>query len=193
MSALLKEKPRAPASPFEAVAHLFDVRDTKIGRGVFACQPIARGTPLFSEDDWVDETEARAFSVLTQAQLDNLSPALRSAFVRYGYNTALHQITGTFHPEAVRHPVNFINHSCDPNLGYDGRDAIIALHGISAGEEIRMDYGTYSFSFDHEFTCTCGAWGCRGRVRRDDWKSLVRTGLRLPGFMRAEADRILWG
>ena len=193
MSALLKEKPRAPSFPFDAVAHLFDVRETKIGRGLFACAPIARGMPLFSEDDWVDETEARAFSVLSPAQLDKLTPVLRGAFIRYGYNTALDQITGTFHPEAVRHPVNFVNHSCDPNLGYDGRDAIIALHGISAGEEIRMDYGTYSFSFDHEFTCTCGAWGCRGQVRRDDWKNLVRTGLRLPGFMRAEADRILWG
>jgi len=192
MNALLKQNPRA-ASPFDAVAHLFEVRETRIGRGLFACQPIARGVPLFSEDDWVDETEARAISVLSPAQLDKLTPALRSAFVRYGYNTALDQITGTFHPEAVRHPVNFINHSCDPNLGYDGRDAIIALRGISGGEEIRMDYGSYSFSFDHEFTCTCGAWGCRGGVRRDDWKSLVRTGLRLPGFMRVEADRILWG
>jgi hypothetical protein len=193
MSALPREKPRASLSPFSAVAHLFEVRETKIGRGLFACQPIARGTLMFSEDDWVDETETRAFSVLTPAQLDKLSAALRSAFTRYGYNTALDQVTGTFHPEAVRHPVNFINHSCDPNLGYDGMDAIIALCGISPGEEIRMDYGTYSFSFDHEFTCACGAWGCRGKVRRDDWKSLVRMGLRLPGFMRAEVDRILWG
>jgi hypothetical protein len=30
-------------------------------------------------------------------------------------------------------------------------------------------------------------------VRRDDWKGLVRAGLRLPGFMRAQADRVLWG
>ncbi|MEJ0075673.1 MAG: SET domain-containing protein [Alphaproteobacteria bacterium] len=193
MSALPREKPRASPSPFDAVAHLFEVRETKIGRGLFACQPIARGTPVFSEDDWVDETEARAFSVLTVAQLEKLSPALRSDFVRYGYNIALDQVSGTFHPEAVRHPVNFINHSCDPNLGYDGMDAIIALCGISPGEEIRMDYGSYSFSFDHEFTCTCGAWGCRGKVQRDDWKSLVRMGLRLPGFMRAEVDRLLWG
>ena len=50
--------------------------------------------------------------------------------------------------------MNFMNHSCEPNLGYDGAGAILALRGISAGEEIRMDYGTYSFSFDHEFTCT---------------------------------------
>jgi hypothetical protein len=193
MGALPQAKPRDLPPSLDTLGKLFAVRDTKIGRGLFACQPIARGTPLFSEDDWVDEQEVRAFSVLTSAQIDKLSPTLRKTFLCYGYNTALDQVTGTFHPEAVRHPVNFINHSCDPNLGYDGVDAIVALHGISAGEEIRMDYGTYSFSFDHEFTCTCGAWGCRGHVRRDDWKSLVRAGLRLPGFMRAEVDRILWG
>jgi hypothetical protein len=56
-----------------------------------------------------------------------------------------------------------------------------------------MDYGTFSFSFDHEFNCTCGAWNCRGRVTRDDWRALVRAGLRLPDFMRALADRALWG
>jgi len=191
MAALAQANARATPS-LETIEGLFEMRDTKIGRGLFACQPIARGTALFSEDDWVDETEARAFSVLAPAQIDKLAPALRSAFIRYGYNTALDQVTGTFHPEAVRHPVNFINHSCEPNLGYDGVDSIVALRGISAGEEIRMDYGTYSFSFDHEFACTCGTWGCRGRVQRDDWKALVRVGLRLPGFMRAEVNRILW-
>jgi hypothetical protein len=193
MGALPKAKPRDVPPSLDVLGRLFEVRETRIGRALFACQPIARGTLLFSEDDWVDEAEVRAFSVLPAAQIEKLTPALRTLFLRYGYNTTPDQVTGTFHPEAVRHPVNFINHSCEPNLGYDGVDAIIALHAISPGEEIRMDYGTYSFSFDHEFTCTCGAWGCRGAVRRDDWKALVRAGLRLPGFMRAEVDRILWG
>jgi hypothetical protein len=193
MGALLQTRSRHIPPSHDALGALFAVRDTKTGRGLFACQPIDRGTLLFSEDDWVDETEARAFSVLPSAQIEKLSPTLRSAFLRYGYNTALDEVTGTFHPEAVRHPVNFINHSCEPNLGYDGVDSIVALCAISPGEEIRMDYGTYSFSFDHEFACTCGVWGCRGQVRRDDWKGLVRAGLRLPGFMRAQADRVLWG
>ena len=193
MSALAKVKPRNPQPSLDALGRLFEVREIKMGRGLFARQPIPRGTLLFGEDDWVDEAEARAFSVLPAEQIDKLSPPLRSAFLRYGYNMALDQVTGTFHPEAVRHPVNFINHSCEPNLGYDGVDAIIALRTISPGEEIRMDYGTYSFSFDHEFTCRCGAWGCRGAVRRHDWTALVRAGLRLPGFMRAEVDRVLWG
>jgi len=116
MSALLKENLRAPSSPFDAIAHVFEVRETKIGRALFACQPIARGTPLFSEDDWVDETEARASTVLTPPQLDNLTPALRSAFIRYGYNTALDRITGTFHPEAVRHPRDGGKTAFDPGL-----------------------------------------------------------------------------
>lgn len=193
MTAGLKLRPRDLLPSLGILQQLFEVRDTRIGRGLFACQAIARGTPLFGEDDWVDETEARAFSVLSPAQIDKLTPALRSAFIHYGYNTALDEVTGTFKPEAVRHPVNLINHSCEPNLGYDGVDTIVALQSIAAGEEIRMDYGTYSFSFDHEFTCTCGAWSCRGQVRRNDWKTLVRAGLRLPGFMRAEVDRLLWG
>ncbi len=89
----------------------------------------------------------------------------------------------------MRHPVNFINHSCEPNAGYDGADAIVALRRITAGEEICMDYGTFSFSFDHEFECTCGAWGCRGQVRRTIGTVWCVLGLRLPGFMRALAGR----
>ena len=60
---------------------------------------------------------------------------------------------------------------------------------IATGEEIRMDYGTFSFSFDHDFACRCGAAALpRQGDARNDWPGLVRRGLRLPGFMRALAD-----
>ena len=183
----------APVLPAGEAAPLYELRETVIGRGVFACRAIAAGTPLFGEDDWADEAERRSFSKMPAAQLEQLTPAVRATFLRFAYNAAPEQITGTFHPERVRHPVNFLNHSCEPNAGYDGATAISALSRITAGEEICMDYGTFSFSFDHEFTCRCGAWGCRGRVLRDDWRHLVRAGLRLPGFMRAHANRELWG
>jgi SET domain len=172
---------------------LFETRPVPGGSGVFACRPIAVGTRLFGEDDWADETERRSFSTLSPQQLSGLKPALRAIFLRYAYNTAPDEVTGTFRPDAVRHPVNFINHGCDPNAGYDGMDDIVALRGIALGEEIRMDYGTFSFSFDHEFTCSCCAPWCRRKVTRNDWPELLRSGLRLPGFMRALADRALWG
>jgi hypothetical protein len=171
----------------------FEARPVPGGKGLFACRPIASGMRLFGEDDWADETERRSFSTLSPRQLKELEPALRAIFLRYAYNTAPDRITGTFHPEAVRHPVNFINHGCDPNAGYDGDDDIVALRSIAPGEEIRMDYGTFSFSFDHAFTCRCGATWCRGKVSSTDWPELLRTGLRLPGFMRMLADRALWG
>lgn len=171
----------------------FEVRPTATGQGVFACQPIARGAQLFGEDDWVDEAERRNFSTLSAQQLGALTPQMRTAFLRFAYNVAPDRISGTFRPEMVRHPVNFLNHSCEPNAGYDGADHIVALLRISPGEEINMDYGTYSFSFDHDFKCACGAWGCRGKVTQNDWPDLVRAGLRLPGFMRDLAARALWG
>ena len=183
----------ASVLPAGEAAPLYELRETVVGRSVFACRAIVAGTPLFGEDDWADEAERRSFSNMPAAQLDQLTPVVRATFLRFAYNTAPEQITGTFHPERVRHPVNFLNHSCEPNVGYDGTGAIVALRRITAGEELRMDYGTFSFSFDHAFVCKCGAWGCRGRVRRDDWRDLVRSGLRLPAFMRAHADRALWG
>jgi SET domain-containing protein len=182
-----------PLPPVGEAGPMFEVRPHAFGRGLFARRSIAAGTRLFGEDDWADEAERKSFSTLAVTELETLSPAMRSAFLRFAYNIALEQVTGTFHAEAVRHPVNFMNHSCEPNAGYDGVDHIMALRRISPDEEIRMDYGTYSFSFDHEFRCACGAPWCRGSVRRDDWRALVRTGLRLPGFMRASVDRALWG
>ena len=181
------------ALPAAEAALPFEVRPMGSGHSLFACRAIERGTTLFGEDDWADATERRSFSTVSAAQLAELTPAMRSVFLRFAYNTAPDRITGTFRPETVRHPVNFMNHCCDPNAGYDGADHIVALRRISPGEEIRMDYGTYSFSFDHEFSCACGAPWCRRKVTQNDWPGLVRAGLRLPGFMRTLADRALWG
>jgi hypothetical protein len=171
----------------------YEVRAVEGGRGVFATRAILPGTRLFGEDDWADEQERLRFSSLTADQMDKLAPQMRSVFLRFAYNSSPDLISGTFHPDAARHPVNFLNHSCEPNVGYDGADHIVALVTIASGEELRMDYGTYTFSFDHDFTCRCGSLWCRGRVTRNDWPKLVRAGLRLPAFMRAQAAKALWG
>ena len=162
---------------------MFEVRINGRGRCLIARRDIPAGASLFGENDWADETERRAFVTLSEQEFRTLGPERRSIFACYGYNTAPHEITGTFDPDAVRHPTNFANHSCDPNSGYDGAGEIVALRPIAEGEEIVMDYGTFSFSFDHDFVCRCGAAACRGKVTGGDWPALLRAGLRLPAFM----------
>jgi uncharacterized protein len=65
---------------------------------------------------------------------------------------------------------DFINHSCDPNLGLRGQIALVALRDIEAGEEVCFDYAMTDCTPYDEFECHCGMVGCRGTVRGDDWQ-----------------------
>jgi hypothetical protein len=55
------------------------------------------------------------------------------------------------------------NHSCDPNLGFDGPYVVRARRDIAAGEELTVDYATCSGP-GLVLDCRCGAAACRGRV-----------------------------
>ncbi len=65
---------------------------------------------------------------------------------------------------------DFVNHSCDPNLGLRGQITLVALRDIQPGEEVCFDYAmTDSTSYD-EFECHCGSPDCRKVVTGNDWK-----------------------
>jgi uncharacterized protein len=65
--------------------------------------------------------------------------------------------------------VDFINHSCDPNVGFKGKLKLIAMRDIFPGEEITFDYAM-SESSDFEMYCKCGSPLCRRKVTGEDWK-----------------------
>lgn len=65
---------------------------------------------------------------------------------------------------------DFINHSCDPNLGLRSQITLVALRDIEAGEEVCFDYAMTDCTPYDEFECHCGLAACRGTVRGDDWK-----------------------
>ena len=64
----------------------------------------------------------------------------------------------------------FINHSCDPNVGFRGQVVYVAMRPIRAGEELCHDYAMER-SDDYELECHCGSTLCRGMVTGEDWKS----------------------
>jgi hypothetical protein len=63
----------------------------------------------------------------------------------------------------------FINHSCEPNVGFAGSIVLAAMCDISAGEELTTDYALFD---DHDGTMQCrrGTPSCRGTVSGRDWQ-----------------------
>jgi SET domain-containing protein len=61
---------------------------------------------------------------------------------------------------------SFINHSCEPNVGFSEGDLTLrALRDIAAGEELFWDYSTSINEPGWEVECRCGAKGCRGKIQ----------------------------
>lgn len=67
-------------------------------------------------------------------------------------------------------PADWINHGCDPNVGFNGSVSLVSLRDISRGEEVSFDYATSDGSPYDEFRCRCGASDCRKWIRGDDWR-----------------------
>ena len=128
---------------------------TLAGRGVVAVEKIAR-----------DEIVAiKAGHVITRAELAEATAAAGDMAL---------QIDDDFYlaprqPEDVENMSVFINHSCDPNVGFRGQVVYVAMRDIAAGEELCHDYAMER-SDDYALDCHCGSRLCRGKVTGNDWK-----------------------
>jgi len=60
-------------------------------------------------------------------------------------------------------PANYINHSCEPNLGIRGRVLFVALKDIKKDEELTFDY-SITEEGDWEMECLCGKARCRSAI-----------------------------
>ena len=125
------------------------------GRGLVAVAPIAR-----------DEIVAiKGGHIVDSATLDSLPEPLRNTDV---------QIADGFYLAAVNEdeyePVMlFLNHSCEPNVGFAGNIVLVAMRDISPGEELTTDYALFD-DYDGTMECRCGARSCRGVIGGRDWQ-----------------------
>ncbi len=65
---------------------------------------------------------------------------------------------------------DFINHSCEPNLGLRGQITLVALRDVEVGEEVCFDYAMTDCTPYDEFECRCGLPSCRRVITGNDWK-----------------------
>ncbi|NEP58860.1 MAG: SET domain-containing protein [Symploca sp. SIO2G7] len=62
--------------------------------------------------------------------------------------------------------LQYINHSCSPNVYFDTSNmTVTALRKIQIGEELTFFYPSTEWFMDKEFNCTCLSENCLGRIQ----------------------------
>jgi SET domain len=68
----------------------------------------------------------------------------------------------TLQPEFLQ----YINHSCDPNVFFDTTSMqVVALRPIGAEEEMTFFYPSTEWKMTQSFDCYCGSEKCLGRIQ----------------------------
>jgi SET domain-containing protein len=125
------------------------------GRGLVAAAAIAK-----------DEIVAiKGGHIVDTASMKSLPEVLRNSDV---------QIADGFHlvalEDAEYEPVMlFLNHSCEPNVGFDGNIVLVAMRDIAPGEELTTDYALFD-DYDGQMECRCGRTSCRTTIGGRDWQ-----------------------
>ena len=125
------------------------------GRGVFATKKIEKE----------EVVAVKAGHIVTVEQLVQITPIVGD------YALQIHEqfyLSPTSKEELDRMSI-FINHSCDPNVGFDGQITYLAMRAIEPGEELCHDYAMER-SDNYSLDCLCGSTFCRGKITGEDWK-----------------------
>lgn len=75
------------------------------------------------------------------------------------------QVSADRHILLAPEHLQYINHSCDPNVFFDtARGEIVALRDIAADEAITYFYPSTEWRMDRAFACHCGTAACLGEI-----------------------------
>jgi hypothetical protein len=102
-------------------------------------------------------------NIVTEELLEQLPPVMQHHAVQIDEGLYLATVGDL-------EPADYVNHSCEPNLGLRGQITLVALRNIQPGEEVCFDYAmTDSTPYD-EFECHCALPTCRKVITGNDWQ-----------------------
>ena len=128
---------------------LIEIKETSVGKGLFAKEAIPAATVLFQV-----AINTRKLKFGDTKKLEGReSHALQISIDEY---------------VLLQPPVLYSNHSCVPNCGFDEEYQFITVRDISKGEELVWDYSTSMFEHNWTMKCQCGTELCRTIVRDFD-------------------------
>lgn len=132
------------------------------GKAVFARTPIRKGEILFVMGGYI----------LSIADENRLKGIVADKPIELSPDFSIGPITPS---DLRRMPQHYVNHSCDPNAGFDGQLFMVAMRSIRKGEEIAYDYAmimhpnSESNSY-FSFNCLCASDRCRKVIQENDWR-----------------------
>ncbi len=88
--------------------------------------------------------------------------------------------------------IQYINHSCDPNVFFD-TDAmlLIALKDINVKDEFTFFYPSTEWDMSQPFVCFCGSGDCLQNIRGARYLTPEQVNhYQLTGFIRKELERL---
>ncbi len=70
---------------------------------------------------------------------------------------------------------DYINHSCDPNIGMLDSISVVAIKNIQMDEELVCDYAFWEtdISWKLNTSCKCGSCKCRKIITGKDWQMIT--------------------
>lgn len=125
------------------------------GRGLFAVEPIPAG----------EVVAVKGGHIVDRATMQAQSARLRNSEIQITDDLFAMALADEEY-EAV---MLFINHSCEPNVGFAGNTVLVAMRDVAADEELTTDYALFDDS-DESMACGCGTPSCRGTIAGSDWR-----------------------
>jgi uncharacterized protein len=145
---------RAPASWITPKARK-GVESAIEGRGLVAVEDIAAG----------EVVAVKGGHVVTTEELRTLPAERQESEVQIADGLHL----AALDEDEYESVMLFLNHSCEPNVGFGGNIVLVAMRDVRAGEELTTDYALFD-DYEGSMECNCGRPSCRGRVDGRDWR-----------------------
>ena len=88
---------------------------------------------------------------------------------------------------------DYINHSCNPNIGMDDCLTIVALKDIEKDEELVCDYAFWEAdeNWKMKCECNCGSINCRKAITGKDWRNVKSSDKYFPFYSPFLQRRII--
>jgi uncharacterized protein len=126
------------------------------GRGLHALEPIGAG----------EVVAVKGGHLVTTEQLRRLPEPLPRSEIQITDDLHLVALTA----EEYEPVMLFLNHSCDPNVGFAGNIVLVTMRDVAAGEELTTDYALFDDDSAGQMACACGTARCRRVVDGRDWR-----------------------